>query len=66
MLFFAIARTVFWMVQRIFLSQKFHVRKEYTSHHPNPPLVSSDGATTNNYNKCVCFLSIYFLSIHYY
>ena len=64
--FCAVARIQLLMVQSTFISHKFHVRKEYASHHPKPPPASLDGATTNYYHRVYFFLSIFFLSIYYY
>jgi hypothetical protein len=66
--FFAFARIRFWKVQNtqiwfrevqsIFISQNFHVRKEYDSHHPKPDLATLDGmSTTIN----TCFFKVFFI-----
>ncbi len=56
--FFAIAQIRFWMVQSIFASHNFHVRKEYALHRPKPDLPTLDGTTTT---INTCFFLKYFL-----
>ncbi len=48
----------FWMMQSIFISHNFHVRKEKNLHHPKPDLATLDGSTTT---IKACILSQVFL-----
>ncbi len=64
---FAVARIQFRRVQSVFISHNFHVRKEYDLHHPKSPPASSDGATTDYYNRWEFFPQyVYFVGIYYY